>query len=85
MSKSTSDEEFELAMKLGKTDVWKKGTYGETVKLAEAIGWNSVHRLAHVVINTSGDGEKEEPRIGDLIKCPKDTSNCPGLMGDWDK
>jgi len=44
----TEDDVKALAEKLGKTKVWKKGTHSETIELSEAIGWNSVYRLARV-------------------------------------
>ena len=46
----TEDDVAALAEKLGKTKVWKKGTHSETIELSEAIGWNSVHRLARVAL-----------------------------------
>ena len=50
----TEDDLTALAEKLGKTKVWKKGTYSETIELSEAIGWNSVYRLTRVALE---DGE----------------------------
>ena len=71
----------ELAEKLGEALV--KTEYGNTItaKHLKNLTPENIEALARVALEYVEEREKK-PRIGDLIKPPKDTKNCPGLMGD---